>query len=175
MDLEKFIRTVPNFPKPGIGFKDVTTLIHNGKAFKYAVDEMADFFDPNEIDLVAGAESRGFVFASALAYKWEKGNVLMRKPGKLPYKTVSESYQLEYGTDSLHVHVDAIEKGQRVLLIDDLLATGGTMKACCNLVEKMGGIVAGVAFVIELDFLNGRDLFKNYKFFSSVHYDNEDI
>ncbi|MCC7429554.1 adenine phosphoribosyltransferase [bacterium] len=173
MDLEKFIRNVPDFPKKGIGFKDITTLIKNGEAFHTSVDEMANFFNPNEIDLVAGIEARGFVFASALAYKWKKGAVLFRKPGKLPYKTVSETYALEYGTDSLHVHVDAIQKGQKILLVDDLLATGGTMQAACNIVEKMGGIVAGVSFVIELDFLKGKEKFINYKFFSSVHYGSE--
>lgn len=171
--LKAMIRTVPDFPSPGIGFKDITTLIKNGAAFRQAIEAMAEQHDPEMIDLVLGIEARGFIFASALAYKWGKGVVIVRKPGKLPAETVREEYALEYGTDAIEIHKDAIAKGQRVLVVDDLLATGGTVAAACRLVEKLGGQVVGIAFLIELSFLNGVNQLKNYHVSSLIKFDRE--
>lgn len=171
--LEQMIRTVQDFPKPGIGFKDITTLLKDGNAFQNCINQLAGRINADEIDLIVGTESRGFIFAAALAYKLGKGFVPVRKPGKLPAETILEEYELEYGTDSLEIHVDAIQKGTRVLIIDDLLATGGTVAATVNLVERLGGNVAGIGFLIELTFLNGRDKLKNYPVFSLISYDSE--
>ncbi len=171
--LKAKIRTVLDFPRPGIGFKDITTLIKDGPAFQTAIDAMAQHFNPDKIDLVLGVEARGFIFASALAYKWGKGVVILRKPGKLPAETVREEYSLEYGTDAIEIHKDAISQDQRVLVVDDLLATGGTVAAACRLVEKLGGKVAGVAFLIELSFLNGINQLKNYHVVSLIKFDRE--
>lgn len=165
--LEK-VRIVQDFPKPGIGFYDITTLLKDGKAFKEVIDDFDNYFDPNEYDVIAGIESRGFIFASALAYKKEKGLILIRKPGKLPAEKYEMEYQLEYGTDKVEIHKDSISKNTRVLVLDDLLATGGTANASCDLIEQAGGMVAGVGFVIELGFLNGRRNLASYNLYSQV-------
>lgn len=172
-NLEKYIREVPDFPKPGIGFKDITTLLKDAEGFRLAVDQLAEQLAGVEIDAVAVIESRGFTFGSALAYKLGTGLLLVRKPGKLPARTIREEYSLEYGTDALEIHQDAVGRGQRILIVDDLLATGGTALAVARLVERSGGKVAGVAFVVELDFLNGRRKLEGYKIISLVHYQSE--
>lgn len=171
MDLTTTIRSIPDFPVNGILFYDITTLLKNPEALRESVDRLAHHYQDKGIDLVVGVESRGFIFAMPLAYRMGAGFVPVRKPGKLPAPTASESYELEYGTNTLEVHLDAIEKGQRVLVIDDLLATGGTARATCSLVEKLGGTVIGLGFVIELTFLNGRDKLKGYDVFSLLKYD----
>ena len=155
-DFRNHIRTVPDFPKPGISFKDITPLIEDGEALHAAVDALALATSSIDYDLVVSAEARGFVLGTALAYSVRKGLVLARKPGKLPRETISATYGLEYGTDSLEAHVDAIPPGSRVLVTDDLLATGGTARAMCDLVQSAGATVAGAAFLIELGYLEGR-------------------
>ena len=155
-DLKQKIREIQDFPKPGIGFKDITTLLADASSFNRAVDLMAHRYIDQQIDVVLGIEARGFIIGSALAYKLNKGVILVRKPGKLPYKTHQVSYELEYGTDTLEIHQDAFKKGQRVLIADDVLATGGTVKAVVELIEKMGGEVVECAFLAELSFLEGR-------------------
>jgi adenine phosphoribosyltransferase len=161
--LKKAIRDVPDFPKKGILFKDITPLLQDRTLFKQAIDTMAEGFAEKQIDVVVGVESRGFIFASALAYKLGAGVVIVRKPGKLPYKTYKATYELEYGTDSLEIHQDAIKPGQNVLIVDDLLATGGTVKATAELVKKFGAKICGIVFLIELAFLNGREKLKDYE------------
>ena len=170
-ELKQVIRNVPDFPKPGIGFKDITTLIKDGVSFQKAIDIMSDHYNPNDVDVIVGIEARGFIFGSALAYKWGKGFVPVRKPGKLPAETLTEEYQLEYGTDSIEIHEDAISKNQRVLIVDDLLATGGTVAATCRLVEKLGGKIVGIAFLIELCFLKGIEKLTQYETFSIIKYE----
>jgi len=167
------IRDIPDFPKPGIIFKDITTAIKDPVAFKRIVDYITDQFKDEGIDYVAGIESRGFIFGAPVAYNLGAGLVVIRKPGKLPADVEKVEYELEYGTDCIEIHKDAIEKGKKVLIIDDLLATGGTAAAACRLVEKIGGVTAGIAFVIELTFLNGKEtlaLNENIKFVSMVKY-----
>jgi adenine phosphoribosyltransferase len=171
--LKDMIRNVPDFPKKGIGFKDITTLLKNGPAFREAVDALADHYDAGDFDLIVGIEARGFIFGSALAYKWEKPFVPVRKPGKLPAETIREEYSLEYGTDAVEMHKDAVSLNQRVLIVDDLLATGGTVAATCKLVEKSGGMVVGIAFLIELSFLNGRQKLDDYDVFSQIDFSGE--
>jgi adenine phosphoribosyltransferase len=171
MDLTSTIRSVPDFPVEGILFYDITTLLKNPTAFRESVDQLVNHYQAVEIEIVVGIESRGFIFGAPLAYKLDAGFVPVRKPGKLPAEKISVSYELEYGTNSLEIHVDAIKKGQKVLVLDDLLATGGTAKATCNLVEKLGGQVVGVAFVIELSFLKGRNQLAGYDVFSLIQYD----
>ncbi len=161
-DLKKYIRDIPNFPKEGIIFHDITPLLQNAKAFGYAVDMMADKIKDKKADYLLGIEARGFIFASALAYKLNLGLVIVRKPGKLPYKTVNASYNLEYGNDVLEMHSDAISNTSRIILIDDLLATGGTAAAVGNLVKMLGGEIAGYCFLVELTELNGRERLKPY-------------
>lgn len=168
--LKKFIRDIPDFPKKGIVFKDITTLIKEPKAFKQVIDLLAKRFKQEKIKKIVCVESRGFIFASALAYKLGLGIIPVRKPGKLPYKTIKESYALEYSNDSLEMHIDAIKKGEKILIIDDLLATGGTVEACTRLIEKAGGKVVGVGCVIELEFLQGRRKLDNYEVFSLIKY-----
>ncbi len=169
MDLLDYIRNVPNFPIEGIQFKDITTLSKNHAAFKESCDRLFNHFKNKGINKVCAVEARGYVWGGVLAYQLGAGFVLIRKPGKLPAETVSEPYQLEYGTDTIEMHKDAIEKGEKVLLFDDLLATGGTAKAACNLIEKAGGVVAGIAFVIELTgSLRGRDKLVGYDTLSLV-------
>src|ERR1700691_1943506 len=159
-DLKKLVRTVPDFPKPGILFYDITTLLKDKTGFAQLIDALAAHYIGKEIDLVLAIEARGFIFGPALAYRLNAGFVPVRKPKKLPAKTARVSYDLEYGADSLEIHLDAIEPGQRWELVDDLLATGGTMEATVKLVRQLGGDIAGLAFAIELDFLRGRDRFK---------------
>jgi adenine phosphoribosyltransferase len=171
MDLAATIRSVPDFPIAGILFYDITTLLKNPVALKESIDRLTAQYQDAGVDMVVGIESRGFIFGIPLAYNLGVGFVPVRKPGKLPAATIAESYALEYGTNTLEVHVDAIEKGQKVLIVDDLLATGGTAKATCGLVEKLGGQVVGLAFAIELTFLNGRDILKGYNVFSLLQYD----
>ena len=156
-DLAAMVRDVPDFPKPGILFKDITPLLQDAEAFRQAIDRMAEAWAGKKIDVVLGIEARGFLFASALAYKLNAGLVIVRKPGKLPYKTKSVTYALEYGTDSLQIHDDAIRAGQRVLIVDDVLATGGTVKAVTELVRQFNADIAGIAFLSELAFLRGRE------------------
>lgn len=156
MNLERFIRDVPDFPKKGIIFKDITTLVGNAAALAETVSQLAAPFANAGIEKVVGIESRGFIFGAAVAVKLGAGFVPVRKPGKLPAKTISKSYDLEYGANTVELHVDAIEKGQRVLVIDDLLATGGTLGAGCDLVRQEGGQIVGVSVVVELTFLDGR-------------------
>ncbi|MGB2823953.1 MAG: adenine phosphoribosyltransferase [Phycisphaerae bacterium] len=157
MNLENYIRDVPDFPKKGIVFKDITPLLADAEAMREACDRLAEPFADSGVAKVVGIESRGFIFAAPVAERLGAGLVPVRKPGKLPAETVSQSYELEYGTDQIEVHADAIAPGEKVLMLDDLLATGGTMAAACDLVRKLGGEIVGIAFVIELCFLNGRD------------------
>jgi adenine phosphoribosyltransferase len=154
--LANYLRDVPDFPEPGIVFKDLTPLLADVDAFRYTVDAIADHAAGLTVDKVVGIEARGFIFAAAVAYRLGAGFVPVRKPGKLPWKTVTETYELEYGTDSLDVHGDAITAGEAVYVVDDVLATGGTAAAACRLVDRLGGAIAGLAFVVELGFLEGR-------------------
>lgn len=172
--LADYIRSIPNFPKPGIIFRDITTLIEDPKGFRIAIDAIKDAVESwGQIDKIATPEARGFIFGSTLAYQLNAGLTLIRKPGKLPYSTVSEEYELEYGIDKIEMHVDSIQKGDRVLLIDDLLATGGTIAACRKLIEKKGGIVIGAAFVIELIDLKGREKFKDLPVFAPIVFEGK--
>lgn len=170
LKLEDYIRDVPDFPKPGITFKDITPLLREPAALSVCIDRFAEEFADKDIDIIAAAEARGFLFAVPLAIKLGIGMVPIRKPGKLPYEKHSYSYELEYGSDTLEMHVDAIEEGQNVLVIDDLLATGGTVKACCQMIEKCNANVAACAFLISLDFLDGAKVLEKYPLFSLVHY-----
>jgi adenine phosphoribosyltransferase len=169
--LKELVRTVPDFPKPGILFYDITTVLKDKTGFAQLIDAFAAYYIGKEIDLVLAIEARGFIFGPALAYRLNAGFVPVRKPKKLPSKTARVSYDLEYGTDSLEIHLDAIKPGQRVVIVDDLLATGGTMQATVQLVRQLGGEIAGLGFAIELDFLKGRDKFKEYDVLSLLHYD----
>lgn len=157
MDLLTIIRNVPDWPKPGIQFKDITTLLQNGPAFKFVIDTWRDRYTPMNVDIIVGADARGFIFGAALAYAMELPFIPVRKKGKLPHTTIAAEYELEYGTDSLEIHTDAIVKGQRILLVDDLLATGGTMGAAIELVTQLGGEIVECAFVVELPPLGGRN------------------
>ncbi len=170
MDLAKLVRDVPDFPVEGILFKDITTLLQRPDAFREAVDALAGRFADRGVDQVVAIESRGFVFGAPLAYKLKAGFVPVRKPGKLPAKTISVEYSLEYGTNTLEVHVDAIEPGQKVLLVDDLLATGGSARAAIELVERLGGVVVGAAFLIELESLQGAKKLEGYEVFSLIRF-----
>ncbi len=169
-ELKKIIRDVPDFPKEGILFKDITTLLQDTDAFKKTVDAMYDKYKDMKIDKVLGIEARGFIFAPILAYKLGAGFIPVRKPGKLPSSTVSVSYELEYGTDTLELHKDAINEGESVLIVDDLLATGGTAEAVAKLVNNMGGKIAGAGFVIELEFLDGREKLEGTEVFSLLKF-----
>jgi adenine phosphoribosyltransferase len=171
MELDPYIRDIPDFPKPGILFKDITPLLASPEAFRHAIELLVERYGDQSPDVIAAAEARGFLFAAPLAYRMHKPLVPFRKPGKLPHTTHSMRYDLEYGSAELHVHVDAIHQGSRVLLVDDLLATGGTMRAACDLVEKAGGQVLSCAFVIELTFLAGREKLVPYEVFSLLQYD----
>jgi adenine phosphoribosyltransferase len=170
MDLNEFIRNVPDFPKPGIQFKDITPLLSDPAAFGYACARLAAHFTKTPIDAIAAAEARGFLFAAPMALELRKPLIPLRKPGKLPYKTLSYTYDLEYGSAELHMHIDGVKPGDKVLLVDDVLATGGTMAAACKLIELSGGTVAGCAFLIELGFLNGRKPLAGYECFSLLNY-----
>jgi adenine phosphoribosyltransferase len=169
--LKKMIREVPNFPKQGILFYDITTLLKDKAGFATLVDRLSEHYVDQKIDLVLGMEARGFIFAPALAYRLNAGFVPVRKVGKLPAETVRFDYALEYGTNSLEMHKDAILPGQRVLIVDDLLATGGTAEATAKLATQLGAEIAGLGFIVELDFLNGRDKLKGYEVMSLLHYD----
>jgi adenine phosphoribosyltransferase len=169
-DLKKIIREVPDYPKPGINFYDLTTLFKNGKAFRTAIDRLAERFRDEKIDLIVGIEARGFMLAAAMAYEFELGIIPVRKPGKLPWRITGEDYTLEYGQGRLEVHEDAVEKGQRVLIVDDLLATGGTAAATGRLMNRLGASVCGYAFLVELAFLNGRDRLGSDNVFSLITY-----
>jgi adenine phosphoribosyltransferase len=169
-DLERAIRNVPDFPKPGIQFKDITPVLADAGLFAAAVDLLVDGFKPGSVDAVVGIDARGFIFAAAAAVKLQAGFVPVRKKGKLPYKTHEQEYALEYGTATIAVHVDALKPGSRVLLIDDLLATGGTAAAAVALVEKLGAQILEISFLIELKFLNGRDRLKGQRVRSLVVY-----
>jgi adenine phosphoribosyltransferase len=171
MELETYVRHIPGFPKEGILFHDITPLLLSGEALRYAVDKLAEFAKGRSVDLVLGAEARGFIVGAALAYALRVGFATARKPGKLPWKVSRCDYDLEYGTDALEIHVDAVKPGQRVLIHDDLLATGGTAQASVKLVEEAGGVVAGLAFLIELTDLRGRDRLQGQDVFSLLTYD----
>ena len=170
-ELRELIRSIPDFPKRGILFRDITTLLKDGPGFKAAVDLMASRFRDAAIASIVCIEARGFILGSAMAYEMGCGVVPVRKPGKLPYETITQTYDLEYGTDSVEVHKDAIGRGERVLLVDDLLATGGTARAAADLVEKLGGDIVSCAFLIELADLNGRKLLDKYDVFSVITYE----
>ncbi|MCC8165188.1 MAG: adenine phosphoribosyltransferase [Planctomycetes bacterium] len=174
MDLDSIIRSIPGFPKPGIVFKDNTPVLEDPAAFRYTLDWLCDTFKDSGAVKVCAAEARGFMFAAAIGYKMGWGVVPIRKPGKLPWKTLSESYELEYGTAVLHIHEDAVKPGERVLVVDDLLGTGGTAEAMVKLVERLGGVVAAMGFLVELDFLHGRDQLAKYRVESLVHVASEE-
>jgi adenine phosphoribosyltransferase len=169
--LRQSIRDVPDFPRPGIIFKDITTLLKNAELLHIAVDYMYDYFHTQRVDLVAGIESRGFILGAALAYKFQRGFIPIRKPGKLPAAKIVEEYQLEYGSDRVEIHQDAVIPGARILLVDDLLATGGTSRAACNLIKRLQGEIVGLSFLIELSFLKGRQLLENFTILSLIQYD----
>ncbi|HIG93553.1 MAG TPA: adenine phosphoribosyltransferase [Candidatus Nanoarchaeia archaeon] len=170
-DLKSTIRTVPDWPKPGIMFRDITTLIENPDAFRYCIERLKQEYQNKNITKIAGIESRGFIFGAALAHEMKLPLVLIRKKGKLPAATLAQEYQLEYGTDKIEIHKDAIMKGDNVLIIDDLIATGGTIEAACKLVEKLQGKVMGCAFVINLPELNGADKIKKYNPFHLIEFE----
>jgi adenine phosphoribosyltransferase len=169
-NLAGYIRNIPDFPVKGIQFKDITTLLKNGELFAEAVDYLYDPFREKEIDKIVAIEARGLIFGAALAYKLNVGFVPIRKPGKLPAEVVREEYELEYGKDSIEIHRDAIEPNEKILLVDDLLATGGTAAACCRLVEKLDGEIVGLSFLIELTELSGRKLLKGYNIQSLINF-----
>jgi len=173
MDLKEYIRSIPDFPTDGINFRDITTLLKDAEAFGDAVDALVEPFADDQIDLVVAAEARGFIIGGAVAYELGAGFVPVRKPGKLPAETMQRTYELEYGTDSLEVHRDAIQPGERVLVVDDLLATGGTVAACCDLVEDLDGQVVACAFLIELSSLGGRAKLPGRRIVSLVDYESE--
>jgi adenine phosphoribosyltransferase len=170
MNLKSLIREVPDFPKPGINFYDITTLLQNPAGLRAVIDALGAAYEGKGIEIVAGIEARGFIFAPAVAYALNAGFVPVRKPKKLPAPTERVEYELEYGTDILEIHKDAIEPGQKVLIVDDVLATGGTAKAVTHLIEKLGGNLVGLSFVIELDFLKGRDKLPGHNVNSLLHY-----
>jgi adenine phosphoribosyltransferase len=170
-ELKKLIREVPDYPKPGILFYDLTTLLQDKEGFHILIEKLCDKFVGKHIDIVAGIEARGFIFAPALAYRLGAGFVPVRKPNKLPWKTAEVTYQLEYGTDKLEIHRDAVKPGQRVLLCDDLLATGGTAAAATELIRNLGGEITGAAFAVELNFLHGRQKLHGTDVFSLIQYD----
>jgi len=170
IDLRQMIRDVPDFPKPGIVFKDITPLLRDEAGLSLAVEFLTQPFRSQHIDVVVGAESRGFIFGTAVARNLSAGFVPIRKPGKLPARTRSEEYALEYGKDRVEIHEDAIQPGDRVLMVDDVLATGGTMAACCRLVESLGGNIVATAFLLELGFLHGRKLLSKYPVYSVLTY-----
>jgi adenine phosphoribosyltransferase len=169
--LKDLIRSVPDFPKPGILFYDITTVLKDKTGFAELIDAFAQYYIDKKVDLVLGIEARGFIFGPALAYRLNAGFVPVRKPGKLPAETLTVKYDLEYGSDSLQIHKDAVKPGQRVIIVDDLLATGGTMLATSNLVKELGGEIVGVTVAVELDFLKGREKFPDMDVFSLIHYD----
>lgn len=172
-ELEKYIRTVPDFPEPGVMFRDITTVLENPDGFKLAIDSLIKLLDGVDYDVVAGAESRGFIFGAPIAYALGKPFVLIRKKGKLPFETVSTSYDLEYGSASIEMHVDSIKEGQKVVLIDDLIATGGTIEAAAKLIETVGGEVVKILFLMELSGFNGREKLSKYDVSSVLAYEGK--
>lgn len=170
MNFKDKIRVIPDYPSPGIRFKDITTLLKDGEVFHAAIEQFKEFAAQRDADMIAGPESRGFLLAAPMAYGLSKGFVPIRKPGKLPHETLSVDYSLEYGKDSLEIHKDAVQPGQRVVLADDLLATGGTIKAAIKLIEQLGAEVVGICFLVELTYLNGREKLEGYDVFSLVQY-----
>ncbi|MDV6377190.1 adenine phosphoribosyltransferase [Sporosarcina sp. GW1-11] len=170
MDLKKFVTIVDDYPKPGVSFKDITTIMDNGEAYKYATNQIVEYAKDLDVDIIVGPEARGFIIGCPVAYALEVGFAPVRKPGKLPRETISVFYDLEYGQDELTIHKDAIKPGQRVLIVDDLLATGGTVGATIELVEKLGGVVVGCAFLIELTYLNGREKLTNHDIRALITY-----
>lgn len=170
LNLKKFIREIPNFPQKGVNFKDITPLLQNKKAFRTAINLMARPYKNKKIDVIVGIDARGFILAAALAYKLGAGLAIIRKKGKLPWKTISRDYKLEYATNTIEMHKDAIKPGQKVLLVDDVLATGGTMSATCEIVRELGGEIAGISFLIILDFLKGEEKLKGYKVHTLLRY-----
>ena len=171
LDLREYIRDIPDFPKPGILFRDITPLLAAPLAFREAIRRMADPFRDQDLDVIVAAEARGFIFAAPLALELDVGFVPIRKPGKLPFETHAFHYELEYGSDTLEMHIDGVSDGQKVLVVDDLLATGGTVEACCKLLEKSGAHVVGTAFLIALDSLGGAERIAPFQSFSLIHYD----
>ncbi|MEO3947111.1 adenine phosphoribosyltransferase [Gorillibacterium sp. CAU 1737] len=170
MELKEYIRNIPDFPQPGIQFKDITTLLKDGAAYRHAIDQFRDVYQGKGIELVAGPEARGFVVGAPLAYALEAGFIPIRKSGKLPYECVEAEYSLEYGKDKLAMHIDAIQPGQKVLIADDLLATGGTIATTIELIRRLGGEIVGAAFLIELEHLNGRDKLDGIEVFSLMKF-----
>ncbi|MFC4409923.1 adenine phosphoribosyltransferase [Chungangia koreensis] len=170
MDLKEYVTIVEDYPKEGIRFKDITTIMDKGEVYKYATDEIVKYAKEVGAEIIVGPEARGFIIGCPVAYALEVGFAPVRKPGKLPRETIAVEYDLEYGKDTLTIHKDAIKPGQRVLIVDDLLATGGTVEATVKLVEQLGGVVAGCAFLIELSYLNGRDRLKGYDVTALVQY-----
>lgn len=168
MEIKKFIREIPDFPKEGILFKDITPILQNPKTYKYVIDKMVEYYSDFDIDYVAAIEARGFLFGPQIAMKLNKGFIPIRKPGKLPAEVISAEYELEYGTNTVEIHKDAIKPGDKVLLIDDLLATGGTTKAAIELIEKLDGEIIGIGFLLELLALKGRDELEGYDVFSLI-------
>lgn len=171
MDLKEVIRSIPNYPQEGVIFRDITTLLKDPKAMIYAIDELKKTLEAVEFDYVLGPESRGFIFGMPVAYEMQKGFIPIRKKGKLPHEVVSQEYELEYGTATIEMHKDALKKGDKVVIVDDLLATGGTAKATIDMVEKVGAEVVGLHFLIELDFLKGRENLKGYSIEAVLHYE----
>lgn len=170
MDLKKYIADIPDFPIEGVLFRDVTPLMNDGEAYHHVIDLMKDYAANKEADLIVGPEARGFLFGCPVAYGLNIGFAPIRKPGKLPRETIEATYDLEYGSNTLQMHRDAIKKGQKVVLVDDLLATGGTIEATCKIVEELGGKVVGICFLIELEDLKGREKLKNYDVYSILKY-----
>ena len=172
-DIKDYIRTIPDFPQPGVQFRDITTIIQDADGLQLAVDTMSDLVKDLDFDVICGAESRGFIFGAPMAYNLHKPFVLIRKKGKLPGKTISQSYDLEYGSTEIEMHVDSFEPGKKILIVDDLIATGGTTEAMIKLVEKLGGVVSAVCVLIELPDLKGREKISAYKLVSAVTYEGE--
>jgi adenine phosphoribosyltransferase len=170
INLSDLIRNIPNFPLPGIQFKDITTLLSDGPAFKFVIDTLVKRYNGRQINAVVGIESRGFIFSAPLAYQLGIGLIPIRKPGKLPSATYQVEYDLEYGSNKLEIHQDAFQPGARVLIVDDLLATGGTVAAACSLIEQVGGVVEEAAFIVELGFLKGREKLSRYPIYSMIQY-----
>ncbi len=171
--LEEYVTTIPDFPEPGVMFRDITTVVQDADGLRLAIDTMQDLIDDIHYDVIVGAESRGFVFGMPMAYNDHKPFVMVRKKGKLPRETVSEKYDLEYGTAEIEMHKDAIRPGQRVVVVDDLVATGGTLEATCKLVEKLGGKVVAIVVLMELAGLNGRERLKQYRLESAIRYEGK--
>ncbi len=173
IELKSKIREIPDWPQKGVSFKDITPLLQDKEAFCFAIDKLCESLDNarGRPDIIVGIDARGFILSAAMAYKLKTGLAIIRKKGKLPHKTICQDYTLEYATNTIEMHEDAIQKGQKVLLIDDVLATGGTMEATAKIVEKLGGKIIGISFLIELDFLKGREKLKNYKINSLIHYE----